>query len=106
MSSSRRDPRPGAATDDLFSSGSPQATGSGAIFGGRDELWQPSSLDDAGAAVTDANAFCQTKCPIFDRCAGDRCHVYRVEQRAAAFLREQAADPAGKLGLMETLGPI
>lgn len=75
-------------TDEPFSDPSslPTSTaGADPALNGRGPLWEPTSAQDAEEAIADAFAFCSRRCPIFDACVGEACHVYRVEQRALRF---------------------
>ena len=92
-----------ATTDDPSSEASSSATSDateseGPNFKGRLEDWFPTSTGDATSALGDVSAFCMSSCPMFHNCPGDTCHVFRVEQRANAWLRE---GPASKVGVLD-----
>lgn len=105
--SSQPDPAEGAvSTDDLFSEPSSQAisTPDGEL-NGRGPDWFPENDDDANAALEDAGDFCAHKCPIFNACVEDACHVFRIQSRADSFRREGYASRVGVLD-EQTIGVV
>ncbi len=52
----------------------------------------PGSTQEAEAQYFRAKDYCETRCPIYKRCAEEACAVYRSEKRAVAYFEKGALD--------------
>lgn len=106
---------PEETSDDLFSDLSLPATRIGEdadsttaspVFNGRDGAWEPASGRDAESLLSEASDYCRRRCPIFEACVEEACHVYRLEHRAKAYLTSDG--PAAAVGVLDepTMGVV